>query len=385
MTSIIGWARARCSNEPTDRPRQLLRRERLRGEAHERRQTGDDRGRVSRRGDASQALDGLVSSLIFADAGGVADRLSDRPIREAFAVGEAATTQDACVRRHDLAELRDESRLADTGFTDDRGGAASPLPHGDPEAVDESIELGLAPDHGAVGPPSRSPPLAVRIEGGRRIRPRPCPSQRSARPPRPWRHGPRGDRWAHRAGSRRAEPPAPDRAAVFTASPVTSLSPVDGSPVTTSPVCTPVRFVRRTPHEASSSWFSDARRSRIAAAARVARECVVFVGAGETEHGHDGIPDVLLHESPEPLEALAHGVEVTIEHLTKRLRVERFAESRRSDQVREDDRDRSAASVALRADERRGTGHAEPRLVRVLLPAALTEQHAVQSRTGSSV
>jgi hypothetical protein len=41
---------------------------------------------------------------------------------------------------------------------------------------------------------------------------------------------------------------------------------------------------------------------------------VILMGAGETEHGHDRVPDVLLDESSVPLDAFAHGIEVTVQH-----------------------------------------------------------------------
>ena len=61
------------------------------------------------------------------------------------------------------------------------------------------------------------------------------------------------------------------RAATFTASPVTSVWPVAGSPATTSPVLIPVRVRMRTPRFLSNSSLSFASRSRISMAARTAR------------------------------------------------------------------------------------------------------------------
>ena len=59
------------------------------------------------------------------------------------------------------------------------------------------------------------------------------------------------------------------RAATFTASPVTSVSP--WSPATTSPVFTPIRAASETPWSRSSSLLRTSRASRISAAARTAR------------------------------------------------------------------------------------------------------------------
>ena len=61
------------------------------------------------------------------------------------------------------------------------------------------------------------------------------------------------------------------RAATFTASPVTSRWPAAGSPETTSPVFTPVRFASRTPNTRSSSSFSCSSAPCMPAAARTAR------------------------------------------------------------------------------------------------------------------
>ena len=62
------------------------------------------------------------------------------------------------------------------------------------------------------------------------------------------------------------------RAAVFTASPVTRRCPAETSPATTSPVLTPVRFSRRTPHRASSRSFTPARACFMSHAALTARK-----------------------------------------------------------------------------------------------------------------
>ena len=61
------------------------------------------------------------------------------------------------------------------------------------------------------------------------------------------------------------------RAATLTASPVTSRWPAAGSPDTTSPVLTPVRFWRVTPKRSWSSAFNPASAACIPAAARTAR------------------------------------------------------------------------------------------------------------------
>ncbi len=61
------------------------------------------------------------------------------------------------------------------------------------------------------------------------------------------------------------------RAATLTTSPVASRCPLVLSPATTSPVFTPVRWVRRTPQRRWSSSFSASRPVCISAAARTAR------------------------------------------------------------------------------------------------------------------
>jgi hypothetical protein len=57
----------------------------------------------------------------------------------------------------------------------------------------------------------------------------------------------------------------------LTVSPVTKVEPPAGSSATTSPVLTPVRVRKRTPHVCSSSSFSRPSAVRISAAARTAR------------------------------------------------------------------------------------------------------------------
>jgi hypothetical protein len=99
----------------------------------------------------------------------------------------------------------------------------------------------------------------------------------------------------------------------------------------------------------------------------------------DTEDGDDRIADELLDSAAVSLEDGPHLLEVPAHDAAKGLGVESLAEGRRTDDVGEDDGDgfsHLARADRHRSGERRTAGEAEARLVRVLLAAFATDEHA---------
>ena len=71
-------------------------------------------------------------------------------------------------------------------------------------------------------------------------------------------------------------------------------------------------------------------------------KCVVLVRDGDAEDGHDRIADELLDCASVPLEDCAQVLEVTAHTGAERLGIRRFAESRRADEVAEENSDHLA-------------------------------------------
>ena len=105
-------------------------------------------------------------------------------------------------------------------------------------------------------------------------------------------------------------------------------------------------------------------------------EGVVLVHAGQPEHGHDRVADVLLDPAAVVLEDRAHLVEVAGHDLAQRLGVERLAEIGRALQVGEEDRDGLSSLLRGQLHDERGPAEpAQPEARRVLFPAIRADLH----------
>ena len=133
---------------------------------------------------------------------------------------------------------------------------------------------------------------------------------------------------------------ASNRAATFTASPVTIASPGAGSSVaSTSPVLIPIRICSSTP--------SAVRRPSLTARSRVEHPpagaqgaCgVVLVCGRHPERRHHGVADELLDRPALGLDLLAHRLRVGLHHLAEPFGIEALAELGRPGDVGEHDRD----------------------------------------------
>ena len=115
---------------------------------------------------------------------------------------------------------------------------------------------------------------------------------------------------------------------MLTASPVTRVWP---SPATTSPVLQPgpnARARRQLGVQVGEGLAHLGRRAHGA-------QRVVLVDGGDPEDGHDRVADVLLDGAAVPLDHRGHSLEVASHQRADRLGVERLAERRRVDDVRE--------------------------------------------------
>ena len=110
---------------------------------------------------------------------------------------------------------------------------------------------------------------------------------------------------------------------------------------------------------------------------------VVLVEAGEPEHRHDRVADVLLDPAAVPFQDQPHLVEIQVQHLAEVLAVEAFAESRGALQVREHDGDGSADLFDGRfRGERCAAESAQAEAIRVLLAAIRADLHVRESTPG---
>ena len=160
-------------------------------------------------------LRGASGGVVAEDRGERTDRLAgrdellhdlgDRPVGDAFAVGETAAADD---RRVDAAEeLLRESRLADARGAEDREEVARAVAGDAGERRPRAARAAARGRSSARRDDGRGP-RAARRPAGRRRGARTCPSPRPAAPTRPRRRRERAGRSPRRAAPRPAGPPA---------------------------------------------------------------------------------------------------------------------------------------------------------------------------------
>ena len=302
----------------------------------DRRRSALRRGRVAVR-ERVELRAGQVERVVVVHARELAERLGDRPERDALAVGEAAAARHGGSLRRPLRGTRRRGATC-RRRPRRRSSRAGPI---------RRRRRHRAP-RGASRAPRRGRRAGERSRGAA-ARPR-TPSE----PERRHRLGlalelERLDRLEVGDGSTRSRVSEPistslvpaacsSRAATLTASPVTSRWPAAGSPDTTSPVFTPVRFWSVTPKRASSSAFSPASAACIPAAARTARSASSSCRCGRPNTAITASPMNFSTVPPWRLELLAHDVEVARHDRAERFRVER---ARRWRSSRRDPRTRS--------------------------------------------
>ena len=185
-------------------------------------------------------------------------RLDERPVGDALAVGDAARQRHVGVVPDPGQELADQSRLPDPRGPEHGDHLAAPGVHRPSEGVVQSAILLCPSDQRHV---CASPPAVHGVEHSHQAV---CPHRLGLALGHHVRNRLDLDRVPDQDVRRLAEQTSPlpaacsRRAAVLTASPVANEPPARAAPVTTDPVLTPVRIASRTPSSGSSCSDSSA-------------------------------------------------------------------------------------------------------------------------------
>ena len=362
-------------DELAEPPCELLLWEGLCGKPHGGRHPCRDHVRFLRApAERSELLECDFPRLALRDAGGLADRLRERPVGDPFPVGKAPALSDAGTSADPREELGDEPGLSDAGLAGDRREHASPLAAGPLEGVHQRLKLRASPDHRGVevlGEDARRANSDQPVRGQRlgfalgrqrfdRLHLHCFPSEPV-----------RGLADEHLAGMRRL------LQASGRVHGVARHKPLLGSGIAGDhfPGMDP-RPVRET--HAPSVLQLDVQRGQSVlhvGCRPYGPKRVVLVSPGKPEDGHHGIPDVLLHDSTVPLQTDPHLFEVAIKGLPEGLRVETLPKRRRSCEVGEHDRDGPAGPLSHRRNERGRAGHAEAGAIGVVLAAVGAGRH----------
>ena len=148
---------------------------------------------------------------------------------------------------------------------------------------------------------------------------------------------------------------------MLTMSPAVKKPPAAASPVTASPVLTPIRTASSTPRSRSQLVAEHGDLSRIVGRRAHRAQRIVLVGDRDAEDRHHGVADVVLDRAAVALDDIAHADEPALHRPAQRLGIHALSERRRSDDVGEDDGDDLAALAGdTRRRHRRPTGRAEP-------------------------
>jgi hypothetical protein len=104
---------------------------------------------------------------------------------------------------------------------------------------------------------------------------------------------------------------------------------------------------------------------------------IVGMGDRSAEHGHDGVPDELLHSPAEPLDLVLDPVVVQLQEVANIFRIRSIRSRGESDQIDEQDRHNLALFPGFRRTvELRSARQAEPGSLGVSLAALPTGRHS---------
>ena len=142
-----GASVARRSSSRRTAQHRLLRGARAAGDSDCARDPGRDLARVG------LALDEPLDSLAGNLAGCPPDEVSERPVRDSLAVGEASSGEDGGLFVDARQQLLDEPRLADPGRPDDVDHAALARPDRLLERRAQAAQFPIASDHRRIEPP----------------------------------------------------------------------------------------------------------------------------------------------------------------------------------------------------------------------------------------
>ena len=188
--------RREALEQPADRPHRLLRGARAAGDSDRARDPGRDLARVG------LALDKPLDSLAGNLAGCPPDEVSERPVRDSLAVGEASSGEDGGLFVDARQQLLDEPRLADPRRPDDVDHAALARPDRLLERRAQAAQLLHRVRPSAHRAAWRRPArLRARRAGATRARAAPSLSAGAARAARRAPPRARGDTCCRRSGS----------------------------------------------------------------------------------------------------------------------------------------------------------------------------------------
>ena len=314
----------------------------------------------------------------------VAHDIREGEIRDAVAVRNAASDNDARVLLERPQRLPRETRLADARWPDDGGEAARRLAHRDVECIAQVREFAAATDEGrrdragegrhvrtqAEQPPGNErPALALRLDLTRLLR---------------------RDGFADQVVGRLAEEHLAGLGSLLESRGhvhgVAGRQLLVGDRLTDDHLARVHAGSRRDAEPVLAPELLVETLERLAHLERRAHRAkrIVLVDGRHPEHGNDGIADELLDRAAVPLERRLHRIEVAPHHAPQRLGVEQLAERGRAGDVREDDGDHLARlGIARSRIERLAARAAEPCLAVVAAPAGATN-HGVTLRRGGA-
>ena len=360
--------------ETADRPGRFVRRSGILSE-------------VDRGGDPLRDQRCLVAGQNASDPGerflsvATAEGLGERPVRDALAVGKAAAAHHRRLASDTRQELRDQPRLADARGPENREQEARAFPDGSLVGLLERGELAFASDHRGIE--AAGPAGQISRQRDQPVRP-----DRFALALQTQRLGRLDlDRVANEAIRGLAEQDLAGRSGLLEA--LGHVHRVTGrKPLALAAVAGD--------HLAGVHAGANGDRDAPVAFQLLVQGCepfahlrgrahrsqrVVLVQHGDSEDGHDGVPDELLDRPFVALDDRLHLVEVPAHHASQRLGVELLAERGRPGDVGEDHgHDLADVSGGLGGGQGRRARAAECEPLRVLLTAAGARNHAAESR-----
>jgi hypothetical protein len=290
--------------------------------------------------------------------------LDERPVRDALAVVEAAAAKDVGLAGCALEKVADQPRLADAYRPEKREQPACPLSDDVLELSAQTLSLSLAADKRCFRV-SRDRSCALEHLD------QPISLDRLGLPFELERRNElRANGVAHEAKRVAAEERLPRRRGLLEA-----CSDIDR-------VAGDEGLVRRCGDD-FAGVHADAglqavlrdRASHLLGGADRAQR-VVFVRNGDAEDRHHRVADELLDCAPVTLDDPAQVVEVTAHLRAERFGIRRLSQRRRADDIREENGHDLPDLARSRSAECRAARVAEPRVVRILAPAARANGHA---------
>jgi hypothetical protein len=291
--------------------------------------------------------------------------LDEGPVGDALAVVQTAPTHDVGGVAHALEEVRDEARLADPGGPEQREEAACAVGDSVLEVTPQPLPLALTADERRLQVTRNRVRVRQHVDETERLDRLGLPLERERldrlQPNRVAHEASRAGADEHVAGGRRLLQASRDVDGVASDERLAGAPDDDLAGVDSETRLQPVLCDR------GSHLPGRAHRP----------QCIVFVGDGDAEDGHDSVADELLDRAPVPFDDRAQVVEVAAHPRPQRLGIRRLPERGRADDVAEKDGDHlSRLAGRLSHDELCSAGVAEARVLRVRAAAIRARRHA---------